>query len=713
MDLVTAINAAMTSRMSGLFASDATRKIWNPWDNTTPSYGWNASALTRIAPAVNMTHTAAWGSWLTMNGGAVISPRFVSVAAHVSSNPIGQTMRFVAPDGTPVTRTIDAFQQVAGADLMIVRLSTALPSTITPAKRMPANWVNYVPRSYAPAWAPVLHYLPLFENRLIALYADRDRILNVAYMSQIDGFVQIDECPAYTQFCSPIIDGTSGNDMLVIMPDGTPVVLAVVLSTSGGPSQAEYLAQGNAAIASLGGAVNEYFSTVDLSAYDTYAAPAIPDYTTGQVTIPYTYGGAGVVTKIKLYADGTGDFATCAALLDPASAFYATVGDVVIEYQGSADQLGAFSYDSTVTAGVFSRLFIQPKSGGEAGPKIIGTEHSLGALTLKFSADSTLTEAVVSGTVIGKIIVTLGSAGGSCTKCTFSNFRHRIIAALTGGTQYASNLSFGSDGSADLFPRTFVLSNVFDGSEVTHTATNVNAYGISNTGFAGVVQIYQTDIDATKVKGTGKALLFSFANDYSCATTLDMRNSVAVGTATTIGTSGSGGTLIYDGNCGGNFTYDANANLGTTSGKTPASMWSGYATWDYTLTPGSPAIGNSTTSPVPLDIGGVARPRMLNGSPLVDAGPSTFVVGTVLGLTVTRTGAHWTAYTGATGYQISIGGGAFSATGISGTTYTGTILPGQSVVVWALDSGSNVLAQGLKNFSPNMCAMAQFDFAMN
>jgi hypothetical protein len=75
------------------------------------------------------------------------------------------------------------------------------------------------------------------------------------------------------------------------------------------------------------------------------------------------------------------------------------------------------------------------------------------------------------------------------------------------------------------------------------------------------------------------------------------------------------------------------------------------------------------------------------------------VVDTIAGLVVTDTGAHWTAYTGATGgYQISIGGGAFSATGITGTTYTGTILPGQTVVVRALDGSTpgNVIAQGTR-----------------
>lgn len=70
------------------------------------------------------------------------------------------------------------------------------------------------------------------------------------------------------------------------------------------------------------------------------------------------------------------------------------------------------------------------------------------------------------------------------------------------------------------------------------------------------------------------------------------------------------------------------------------------------------------------------------------------VVDAILDLVLSSTGATWNAFTGASSYQISISGGAFSSTGISGTTYTGTILPGQLVIVQALDSGGNVIAQG-------------------
>lgn len=93
------------------------------------------------------------------------------------------------------------------------------------------------------------------------------------------------------------------------------------------------------------------------------------------------------------------------------------------------------------------------------------------------------------------------------------------------------------------------------------------------------------------------------------------------------------------------------------------------------------------------------------GSPLLAAasdggniGAMAFV-GLMTGLVITPSGASWTAWIGTSvTYQISIGGGAFGTSGISGTTYTGTILPGQTVIVQALDGSSNVIAQASQIF---------------
>jgi hypothetical protein len=67
---------------------------------------------------------------------------------------------------------------------------------------------------------------------------------------------------------------------------------------------------------------------------------------------------------------------------------------------------------------------------------------------------------------------------------------------------------------------------------------------------------------------------------------------------------------------------------------------------------------------------------------------------------ITKTSVTWAAFSGAASYVISVGGGAFTATGISGTTYTGTITIGQVIIVQALDGSGNVIAQGTGSYVP-------------
>lgn len=73
--------------------------------------------------------------------GVLVSADTLACANH---SPASGTLTFVTMGGSTVTRTTGDTALVSG-DLLLVKLSSALPGTITPAKVLPSNWLTYLP----------------------------------------------------------------------------------------------------------------------------------------------------------------------------------------------------------------------------------------------------------------------------------------------------------------------------------------------------------------------------------------------------------------------------------------------------------------------------------------------------------------------------------------------------------------------------------------
>lgn len=197
----------------------------------------------------------------------------------------------------------------------------------------------------------------------------------------------------------------------------------------------------------------------------------------------------------------------------------------------------------------------------------------------------------------------------------------------------------------------------------------------------------------------GGSVSLTAANNIIAGTTSTYISVNATNNGTTITVAGSG-------NRGGT---NVPGTTDTTGGLTAAQLLANPTGGDLTTLSNASTLVVATTTSIATDFNGAARPQLTTwvgplgaaaiGSPMVFAGAYNAAI-VIYGLSITKSGATWMAFQGAASYQISIGGGAFSATGISGTTYTGSIVIGQRVVVQALDGSANVLAQAEQYFLP-------------
>lgn len=102
---------------------------------------------------VDLTCISPWNSNSgVFKSGTLITPRHVLNAAHYEYN-VGNTVRFVAMDGTVHNRTIIGKKrhpdyQPYFPDLTIYTLDSDLPSTITPCKLMPSDWNAYLVHNF-------------------------------------------------------------------------------------------------------------------------------------------------------------------------------------------------------------------------------------------------------------------------------------------------------------------------------------------------------------------------------------------------------------------------------------------------------------------------------------------------------------------------------------------------------------------------------------
>ena len=108
---------------------------------------WTGGVDLTCFPAVRRT-TA--GGWTRKWRGCLISPRHVISARHVTFPRVGETLRFVTMDNQVVDREVVARNVIPGTpmfefDFAVLMLDEDVPASITPAKVIPSNILDFAP----------------------------------------------------------------------------------------------------------------------------------------------------------------------------------------------------------------------------------------------------------------------------------------------------------------------------------------------------------------------------------------------------------------------------------------------------------------------------------------------------------------------------------------------------------------------------------------
>ncbi len=232
---------------------------------------------------IYVRNTACWAKtidltccsvWNTSGGnqfaGTLISPRHVLFASHYVGGSYNYSLRFVAQDGTLVTRQLATIVSgIAGTDLAVGVLTEDVPNTITFAKVLPVNWNSYLPDM------PISSFL-ITDVTQPGVMIDQERKALVVNINGIGSYTTAANYPVDPQlaFYEQAISGDSGNPMFMIV-NNAPVIMCALLFANGGPSVVNYRSQLNAVMASLDatyhpGQTAKQLTPVDLSSFNTY-----------------------------------------------------------------------------------------------------------------------------------------------------------------------------------------------------------------------------------------------------------------------------------------------------------------------------------------------------------------------------------------------------------------------------------------------------------
>jgi hypothetical protein len=251
---------AVDTRLAGKTASVA-KPIYSTANHDAGSYVRNTGCW---AADIDLTCVSPWNSsGGTAYAGTAISPRHIIFARHYQI-PAGATVRFITTGNTVVTRTMTTVQSLSGSgypyDLTIGLLDSALPSTITPAKVLPSNVLDYLPS------LSLTYSIP-------ALAIDREEKALVADLFDLAGtyvtFHQPVNATRLTYFES-LISGDSGNPAFLIIDDEPVLITTWTFGGGGsGPRLHALHTEVNAAMTTLGGGYS--LTAKSLSAFTDYS----------------------------------------------------------------------------------------------------------------------------------------------------------------------------------------------------------------------------------------------------------------------------------------------------------------------------------------------------------------------------------------------------------------------------------------------------------
>jgi hypothetical protein len=225
--------------------------VYTTKNNATNTYVRNPNCWV----TADKTCWPVWSNGANRYCGALISPRHLICAKHA---PPSGVVRFVTNSNVVVERTVSGSVDVGNLDLQVRSLDSDVPGTISFAKVLPADYLDYLPTRKIPSIAGNQQQeLVIRESIWVEPEFDfPDRwIADNAFTER------------YVPFTKPIVRGDSGSPVFLLI-NNSLVVTGTHFGSFVSPSIAHWFADVNAAMTTLGGGYQ--LTPIDLSSFTNY-----------------------------------------------------------------------------------------------------------------------------------------------------------------------------------------------------------------------------------------------------------------------------------------------------------------------------------------------------------------------------------------------------------------------------------------------------------
>lgn len=246
------------ARLSGQTPSSTSYNFYSAINDTTHTYTRNTSLF---AADVDFTCVPALSGAINsaQTMGVLVAPDIMIQANH--SHPSG-TMYFVKNDNTTVSRTITSGMNIAGTDIYVAKLDSAVPAGITPCKVFSSTaFTNKVSSTSIAYLQPPVVYTN--QHRVLRV-GKISYGVNTPFSQQIN---IVRGSGTYSDWYTVPCCGDSGSPAFALI-NGEAIVLGVWYTASSVPNLSGYITQINAAMATLGS--SNTLSTVSLSGFHTF-----------------------------------------------------------------------------------------------------------------------------------------------------------------------------------------------------------------------------------------------------------------------------------------------------------------------------------------------------------------------------------------------------------------------------------------------------------
>ncbi len=286
------MSSQVDDRILGVTASDSTKSLFSTRGNLTSSWVRNPSVWTNNISPIDFTGLSPWNSsGGYTKAGTLITPRHIAFANHFPLY-VGNTVLFVAEDNTVVTRTITDTRRVLSTDIIIAKLNSDVPSSIT---HYPILDQSTFEKYLNDGFFQSVHNLPvvnldqedhatIHDTSLMDMYSNlRQSIFH--YVSTLNA--------QRSTFYELLVGGDSGNSGFVLIGN-KPVLILTHSGPGGGPSYSFYKNDVQTAIDSMGG--NYTLSTINLSCFNSpiVLEPLAGLFVTSNSTTGNNVGAVGI-----------------------------------------------------------------------------------------------------------------------------------------------------------------------------------------------------------------------------------------------------------------------------------------------------------------------------------------------------------------------------------------------------------------------------------